>query len=64
MNLFRFLQRENTEAGNEFSTLKALKSPNTWVCLPAGYLQFMHTNESRQGQHFQVRDPEMCRRNE
>lgn len=59
MNLFRFLQRENQEAANEFSTLKALKSSNTWVCLPAGYLQFLRTSETRQGVPFQVREPDI-----
>jgi hypothetical protein len=59
MNLFRFLQRENKDAANEFSTLKELKSPNTWVCLPAGYLQFVHTNEARQGKPFDARDADI-----
>ncbi len=53
-NLYRLLQREAEAAANEFSTLKYLKSPNTWVSIPAGYLQFVHTDEARQGQPFQL----------
>ena len=29
-----------------------------WVCLPAGYLQFLRTSETRQGMPFQVREPD------
>jgi hypothetical protein len=41
MNLLRLLSRERPEAANEFNTIKHLKSPNTWVALPAGYPQFV-----------------------
>ena len=39
-NLYRLLAREKPDAANEFSTIKALGSPNTWVALPAAYAQF------------------------
>ena len=38
---------------------RSLKSPNTWVCLPAGYLQFVHTNEARQGKPFDAKDSDI-----
>ncbi|WP_157272113.1 hypothetical protein [Azohydromonas aeria] len=41
-NLRKLLQRERPDAANEFRILKALKSPNTWVAIPAGHYQFMH----------------------
>jgi ethanolamine utilization microcompartment shell protein EutS len=59
LNLFRILQRENAEAANEFSTLKELKSPNTWICLPTGYLQFLHTGDTRAGVPFQLREADV-----
>lgn len=40
-NLYRILAREKPDAANEFSTLKDLKSPNTWVIVPLAYMQFM-----------------------
>jgi hypothetical protein len=60
-NLFRLLQREKEGAANEFRTLKDLKSPNTWVSLPAGYLQFLHTDDTRNGRAFEVEDPDLWR---
>ena len=41
LNLYRLLAREKPGAANEFSTLKELKSPNTWVGVPVAYTQFM-----------------------
>lgn len=58
-NLYRLLQREAEDAANEFTTLKYLKSPNTWVSVPAGYLQFIHTDDARQGQPFQLYEPDI-----
>lgn len=58
-NLYRLLQREEDAAANEFTTLKDLKSPNTWVSVPTGYLQFVHTDESREGQPFRLYDSEI-----
>ncbi len=46
-NLFRLLARERPDAANEFSTIKELKSPNTWISLPAAYAQFV----TRAGDH-------------
>lgn len=60
-NLFRLLQREKEGAANEFRTLKDLKSPNTWVSLPTGYLQFLHNDETRNGRTFEVEDPDLWR---
>lgn len=60
-NLLRLLQREKKDAANEFNTLKHLKSPNTWVSVPAGYVQFMATERAREGQPFEVVDPELWR---
>jgi hypothetical protein len=39
-SLRKLLVREKAESANEFNTLKNLKSPNTWVTVPAGYAQF------------------------
>jgi hypothetical protein len=60
-NLFRLLQREKEGAANEFRTLKDLKSPNTWVSLPTGYLQFLHNDETREGKAFEVEDADLWR---
>ena len=46
-NLFRLLAREKPDAANEFSTIKELKSPNTWISMPAAYPQFV----TRAGEH-------------
>lgn len=43
-SLLRLLQRDQHEAANEFRTLKELKSPNTWVAVPAGRYQFMYAS--------------------
>lgn len=60
-NLFRLLKRDKQGAANEFKTLKDLKSPNTWVSIPTGYLQFLHDDKTREGVAFQVQDPELWR---
>lgn len=60
-NLYRLLQREKKGAANEFRTLKDLKSPNTWVSMPIGYMQFLHNDETREGRPFEVEDPDLWR---
>lgn len=60
-NLRRILQREKKGAANEFTTLKQLKSPNTWVSVPTGYLQFMDGSEEAQSGLFETQDPDVWR---
>lgn len=60
-NLLRLLQREKKDAANEFNTLKNLKSPNTWISVPSGYVQFMSVDRQLEGRPFEVVDPEMWR---
>ena len=38
--LYRMLAREKEEATREFSTVKALKSPSTWLAVPVDYARF------------------------
>lgn len=38
--LYRMLAREKDEATREFSTIKALNSPSTWVVVPVDYARF------------------------
>lgn len=56
-NLLRILQREKKDAANEFNTLKSLKSPNTWIAVPTGYIQFMARERRLDGEQFEVEDP-------
>lgn len=60
-NLLRLLQREKKHAANEFNTLKLLKSPNTWVSVPAGYVQFMDLDRQDEGRSFETDDPQSWR---
>lgn len=60
-NLLRLLQREKKDAANEFNTLKHLKSPNTWIAVPSGYVQFMAVERQFEGRPFEVVDPELWR---
>lgn len=39
--------------------LKDLKSPNTWVAVPAGYLQFLQTDEAQAGIAFDLDDSDL-----
>uniref|UniRef100_UPI00403A6CC0 hypothetical protein n=1 Tax=Variovorax sp. BK018 TaxID=3450241 RepID=UPI00403A6CC0 len=55
-SLLRLLQRDKHEAANEFRTLKELKSPNTWVAIPAGRLQFVYEEQEREGRPFTLVD--------
>jgi hypothetical protein len=55
-SLLRLLQRDQHEAANEFRTLKELKSPNTWVAVPAGRQQFMFSEQEAEGRAFTLVD--------
>jgi hypothetical protein len=55
-NLRKLLQREQHDVANEFRTLKELKSPNTWVAVPAGYYQFMFSETTAEGEPFHLDD--------
>ena len=60
-NLLRLLARDKPGAANEFSTLKELKSPNTWVALPTAYVQFMRPVRSHDDKPKSLEEPEMWR---
>lgn len=60
-NLLRLLQREKKDAANEFNTLKSLTSPNTWISVPTGYVQFMAVERQLEGRPFEVVDPDLWR---
>ncbi len=60
-NLLRLLQREKKDAANEFNTLKSLKSPNTWISVPSGYVQFMAVERQLEGRPFEVVDSDLWR---
>lgn len=60
-NLLRLLQREKKDSANEFNTLKSLKSPNTWIAVPSGYVQFMAVERQLEGRPFEVVDPDLWR---
>jgi hypothetical protein len=60
-NLLRLLQREKKHAANEFNTLKNLKSPNTWISVPSGYVQFMAVDRQLEGRPFEVVDSALWR---
>lgn len=57
INLLRLLQRDEHDATNEFKTLKELKSPNTWVAVPADYYSFLHSAAPEEGKLFRLEDP-------
>jgi hypothetical protein len=59
INLLRLLQREEHDAANEFKTLKELKSPNTWVAVPADYYSFLHATTPEEGKLFRLEDPRL-----
>jgi hypothetical protein len=61
LNLLRLLARERPEAANEFSTIKKLKSPNTWVALPAGYPQFVGVAEGGPKGRYHCDEPDAWR---
>lgn len=60
-NLFRLLAREKFGAATEFNTLKNLRSPNTWVALPAAYPQFMKPVGNHDEQARPLSEPEQWR---
>jgi hypothetical protein len=60
-NLLRLLARDKPGAANEFSTLKELKSPNTWVVVPVAYPQFMAPEREQDGRAHHVNEPEAWR---
>lgn len=57
-SLADLLRRDNPDSLVEFNTLKDLKSPNTWVAVPAGYLQFIQAEETHAGV-FELDDADM-----
>lgn len=56
LSLLRLLQRDQHEAANEFRTLKELKSPNTWVAVPAGRHQFTYAEQVADARPFILED--------
>lgn len=59
INLYKLLIREKHKAAREYSTIKDLKSPNTWVGVPTGYAQFLNTDETTDGRPFFLDDPDL-----
>ncbi|MCK4143762.1 helicase [Ralstonia pseudosolanacearum] len=59
-NLYRLLAREKLGAATEFNTLKELRSPNTWVALPAAYAQFV-TVGTHDEKTKQLEEPDLWR---
>ena len=60
-SLYRLLAREKLGAATEFNTLKDLRSPNTWVALPAAYAQFVKPVGAHDDQLRAVVEPELWR---
>ncbi|MES2261612.1 MAG: helicase [Pseudomonadota bacterium] len=60
-SLADLLRREGQESGLEFNTLKELKSPRTWIAVPAGYLQFLHAAVAQDGTGFELSDAALWR---
>lgn len=60
-NLQRLLARDKLGAANEFSTLKSLKSPNTWIALPTAYTQFVRPVRTHDDKLKALKEPEMWR---
>jgi hypothetical protein len=59
INLRKLLIREKHMAVREYATVKDLKSPNTWVGIPIGYMQFMNTDETIDGRPFYLIDSDL-----
>lgn len=57
--LAELLRRENPTSTGEFNTQKDLKSPNTWIAVPAGYHQFLYTDQFQIGIAFELDDPDL-----
>lgn len=60
-NLRKLLARDKPGAANEFSTLKTLKSPNTWIALPTAYAQFVRPVRAHDDKPQALKEPEMWR---
>jgi hypothetical protein len=60
-NLFRLLAREKPGAAREFSTLKDLKSPNTWIALPTAYVQFVKPVRQHDDKPADLAEPDLWR---
>lgn len=60
-SLQRLLARDKPGAANEFSTLKLLKSPNTWIALPTAYAQFVRPVRAHDDKPKALKEPEMWR---
>lgn len=58
-NLYKLLIRDKEDAGKEFSTIKELKSPNTWIAIPAGYSRFINNDETQDGHSFYLQNAEL-----
>lgn len=58
-SLVELLRRENPTSTGEFNTQKDLKSPNTWIAVPAGYHQFLYTDQVHTGITFDLDDPDL-----
>jgi hypothetical protein len=61
LNLYRLLARDKSGAARGFSILKLLRSPHTWVALPAAYCQFFRPVAGREGQPRPIEEPEFWR---
>ena len=59
INLRKLLIREKHMAVREYATVKDLKSPNTWVGIPTGYMQFVNTDETTDGRPFYLTDSDL-----
>ncbi len=57
--LYRMLAREKEEATREFSTVKTLKSPSTWLVVPVDYARFWKPGPD--GRHPSLEDEEAWR---
>jgi hypothetical protein len=60
-NLYRLLARERLDAANEFSTIKDLKSPHTWIAVPVAYTQFMTPLQAQDERVRVLAEPELWR---
>lgn len=59
INLYKLLIREKHKAAREYSTTKSLKSPNTWIGVPAGYHAFLNTDDTAEGRPFYLVDSDL-----
>jgi hypothetical protein len=59
--LLQILYREAHDGANEFKTIKDLKSPNTWVSVPADYLTLVAAKQTQDGREFSLENEEVWR---